>query len=247
MKRFYRSACLPAAMQGNSALKSPDWSLTSGQAGHAFEKQVQKIVGGQFLLFLPEGCNKGSNGGKKWPLIIFLHGSDESGRDLKRLKTHGLPKIVEQRNDFPFIVASPQALTPAEGFNGDMLNGMLDDLVASLPVDVDRIYLTGLSMGGFATWGWAVETPERFAAIAPICGGWDPADAQKLKKLPIWAFHGADDDVIDITDGQDMVDAVKAVGGNVKFTVYPDGGHDVWTETYENPALYDWFMQHTKR
>ncbi len=128
-----------------------------------------------------------------------------------------------------------------------MLNGMLDELIASLPVDIDRVYLTGLSMGGFATWGWAVETPERFAAIAPICGGWDPVDAPKLKKLPIWAFHGADDDVIDITDGQDMVDAVQAAGGNVKFTIYPDGGHDVWTETYANPALYEWLLQHARK
>jgi predicted peptidase len=102
-------------------------------------------------------------------------------------------------------------------------------------------------MGGFGTWGFAAQYPDRFAAIAPICGGGDPASACKLKNTAVWAFHGAKDIVVPLSAQEDMVNALKVCGGNVRFTVYPEAGHDSWTETYANPELYTWLLAHQRR
>ena len=102
-------------------------------------------------------------------------------------------------------------------------------------------------MGGFGTWSWAEHYPERFAAIAPMCGGGDPIFARRLRNMPIWAFHGEKDATVPIKSSQVMIDAVKQAGNqDVKFTRYPDAGHDCWTESYNNPELYDWFLQHKR-
>jgi len=109
-------------------------------------------------------------------------------------------------------------------------------------VDRRRVYLTGLSMGGFGTWSLAAANPKRFAAIAPICGGGNTADAKKLATLPMWVFHGAKDPTVPVQRSREMVEAIKVAGGNIKYTEYPEAGHDSWTETYDNPALYEWFL-----
>ena len=113
-------------------------------------------------------------------------------------------------------------------------------------VEKKRIYLTGLSMGGFGTWMWAAEKADVFAAVAPICGGGKPENASKYGKLPIWAFHGDADTRVKIEKSQVMVDAIKAAGGNVKFTVYPGVKHNSWTQTYNNSELYKWFLSYSK-
>ena len=124
---------------------------------------------------------------------------------------------------------------------------LVDDVLARhKAADPDRVYLTGLSMGGFGTWETATEYPERFAAIAPICGGGRPYTAARLKKLPTWVFHGEKDPVVPIKRSEEMVDALKKAGGDVKFTRYPEAGHDSWTETYNNPELYEWFLKHQR-
>ena len=102
-------------------------------------------------------------------------------------------------------------------------------------------------MGGYGTWALALKYPHRFAAIAPICGAGNPVLARTIKHLPIWVFHGAKDKVVPIKHSQDMVDALKEVGGNVKFTIYPEAGHDSWTETYNNPELYEWFLKQSRK
>ncbi len=101
-------------------------------------------------------------------------------------------------------------------------------------------------MGGYGSWALAAAHPDRFAAVVPICGGGNPDTAEKLKGLPIWVFHGAKDGTVPISRSQRMVDAIKEAGGNVKFTVYPEAGHDSWTETYDNPKLYEWLLEHTR-
>jgi predicted peptidase len=222
---------------------SRKWTLSEGQQARTFEKTVKARVHGQFLLFLPKDFEKD---GKRWPLIIFLHGSGERGNDLEQVKINGIPKIVDQQPDFPFIVVSPQ-LPAGSGWSPFELNVLLEEVLAKLPVDQNRIYLTGLSMGGIGTWAFATEYPEKFAAIAPVSGSGDTDRACSLKNVPIWAFHGAKDDVIMLKLEEDMVNAVKECGGNVKFTVYPDAGHDAWTETYANPELYNWFLMHKKQ
>jgi predicted peptidase len=213
----------------------------SKQREKSFEKEITIKVKLNYLLYLPEGYSP--EGEKRWPLILFLHGAGESGDDLSKVKVHGIPKIVETKKDFPFIAVSPQS--PRGGWNPDTLNAMLDDVLSNYKVDKDRVYLTGLSMGGFGTWSLATSHPERFAAIAPVCGGGNPGRASRLKGLPIWAFHGAKDNVVPLSASQNMINALKAAGENPKFTVYPEANHDSWTETYNNPDLYKWFLEHS--
>ena len=113
-------------------------------------------------------------------------------------------------------------------------------------VDKDRVYLTGLSMGGFGTWALAAKEPQRFAAIVPMCGGGDPKTADRIKDLPIWVFHGEKDTSVPIARSQEMVDALKALHADVQFTRDPDAGHDCWTQSYANPKLYEWLLAHTR-
>jgi predicted peptidase len=119
---------------------------------------------------------------------------------------------------------------------------LIDHLSSTLSVDRDRVYLTGCSMGGFHTWEYAVSYPDRFAAIVPLCGGCDPQLAKRLVNVPIWAFHGAKDDRVPLAMGKEIVDAVKKCGGNVKFTIYPDAGHNIDDLTYRNEQLYEWLL-----
>ena len=214
------------------------------QLSHTFEKTITKNLSCNYLLYLPDGYGQTK---QRWPLIMFLHGAGERGSDLNKVRVHGPPKIVENRKDFPFIVVSPQC-PEDDWWTGkvEVLINLLDDIVARYNVDTERIYLTGLSMGGFGTWSLASEYPERFAAIAPICGGGNRIMALRLRDMPVWVFHGAKDKVVPLKESEEMVNAIRSRGGNVKLTVYPDAGHDSWTETYNNQQLYDWFLQHRK-
>jgi predicted peptidase len=203
-----------------------------------FEKEGKVKMG--YLLFLPQTYDKTD---QKWPLILFLHGGGETGTELAKVKIHGPPKIVETKKDFPFIVVSPQS--PGRGWSAESLGALLDEVVSKYKVDQSRIYLTGLSMGGGGTWALAAAAPERFAAIVPICGRGNPANVQRLKNLPIWVFHGAKDKTVPLTLSETMVNALKEAGAKeVKFTVYPEAGHDSWTVTYNNPELYTWLLEH---
>lgn len=206
---------------------------------------MTRTVRAKYLLYLPE---RHAASRKRWPLILFLHGAGERGDDLRKVEVHGPPKLVAGGKKFPFVVVSPQCPDNdwwSSALQIDVLNALLDDVVSRYRVDQERIYITGLSMGGFGTWGLAAAHPGRFAAIAPICGGGNPADAARIARLPAWVFHGAKDDVVPLKKAEEMVAALETAGGNVKFTVYPDAGHDSWTATYDNPDLYDWFLQHT--
>lgn len=233
---------LPMMLAFCSCSSVQPWTLTEGQHEHSFQKTITKAVNSHFLVFLPKGS---ASAKKLWPMIIFLHGAGERGEDIERVKGHGPPKLVEAQPDFPFIVVSPQ-VPENSAWDSDVLDALLQELLHHLPIDSDRIYLTGLSMGGYGTWSFATDHPDRFAAIAPISGAGDPDRACLLKNLPIWAFHGGNDPVVHLKDDQDMVDAVRDCGGNIKFTVYPDEGHDVWTRTYSNPELYQWFLEHQR-
>ena len=181
--------------------------------------------------------------------MMFLHGAGERGDDLNLVKDHGPPKLASEGKDFPFVIISPQCPRNVSWSNKvDDLNALLDHIIANYEVDQSRVYLTGLSMGGYVTWKLASENPERFAAIAPICGGGERRSARRrLKNMPIWVFHGAKDDVVPLENSEEMVEALKKAGNdNVKFTVYPDADHDSWTETYNNPRLYEWFLEHRR-
>ena len=240
-----RASCLLALA---CPLLAPGWSPAAddppkpAQQAKTFEKEVITRMKLDYLLYLPEGYETSE---KQYPLILFLHGAGESGSDVNRVKKHGMAKVVETRKDLPFLVVSPQS--PRMGWNVEALGALLDRIILDYRVDRDRVYLTGLSMGGYGTWALAAAQPERFAAIAPICGGGNPKDAPKVKDLPIWVFHGAKDPTVPLARSQEMVDALKSAGSDVKFTVYPDAVHDSWTQTYDNPELFAWFLSHKRK
>ena len=192
----------------------------------------------RYWLYLPEDYAAKKN----CPLILFLHGAGERGDDLEKVKVHGPPKLVEQRSDCPAIVVSPQC--PNERtWSPTQLSLLLDRCMKTLKIDLDRIYVTGLSMGGFGTWALCAKEPERFAAAIPICGGGDVTKAARLVNLPIWVFHGAKDSVVTPDYSQKMVDAIRAAGGTrVKLTLYPEANHDSWTETYANDEVAEWLL-----
>jgi predicted peptidase len=207
-----------------------------------FERKVEVSVKLRYLLYLPKDYGIDV---RDWPLVLFLHGAGESGSDLQKVKIHGPPKLIEAGKDFPFIVVSPQS--PGRGWDAAALNALLDEVIASHKVDRDRIYVTGLSMGGYGTWSLAMAYPEKFAAIAPICGGGNPAEARKIRDLPVWVFHGAKDTGVPPVRSEEMVQALKEAGAKqVKYTLYPDAGHDSWTETYNNPDVYEWLLSHKR-
>ena len=217
----------------------------------SFKQILKKQVGADYLLFLPKDYR--SDRSRSWPLILFLHGAGERGTNIWLVAKHGPPKMVAAKPDFPFIVVSPQC--PAGRiWDPDVVMALLDQVIKKCRVDRAKIYLTGLSMGGYGTWDIGLTYPERFAALVPICGGGDPfvfrlydkSRLEAVKTLPIWAFHGAKDSTVKLAESEKMVEAVKRVGGDVKLTVYPDAGHDSWTQTYNDPELYDWLLQHSR-
>lgn len=221
--------------------------LKVGQHPQFYTKKITKTIKLPYLLYLPE--NYVANETQEWPLILFLHGAGERGDSLERVKRHGPPKIVAQQTDFPFILISPQCPKNnwwAETYMLEALEGLLSDVAEKYRINPDRVYLTGLSMGGFGTWHLAARYPDKFAAMAPICGGGNVYEAGAMKNIPAWVFHGARDPVVQLEQSKEMVEALEKAGGNVKFTIYPEAGHDSWTETYNNPALYDWFLSHKR-
>ena len=187
--------------------------------------------------------------GEAVPLVIFLHGKGKRGTNLEVLKQIGPPKHITKGTAYPFAVLAPQCLKDEEGkgwWNIQDLQRLLRHVMETEQIDPKRIYLTGNSMGGFGTWAWASNYPRQFAAIAPVCGGGGSNfKAKPLKELPIWVFHGARDRVVPLKRSEDLVDALKAVGSDVKFTIYPKVKHDAWTPTYANPELYEWMMAQT--
>jgi predicted peptidase len=223
------------------ALTFPLSAAETGQSAQKLEKQV--IVKLNYLLFLPENYEKDAN--TKFPMILFLHGSGERGDDLNKVKVHGPPKIVDSKKDFPFILVSPQC--PANGWwDSFQLITLLDEIQSKYRVDPDRVYLTGLSMGGYGTWDLVQRYPTRFAAIAPICGAGNPVMVRRFKDVPAWVFHGDADPTVPVARADEMVEALKKVGAEVKYTRYPGVGHDSWTATYNNPELYTWFLAHKR-
>jgi predicted peptidase len=224
-------------------------AMNPGQTAQKFHLERKQVLAADYLLFLPAGY--GADPAKRWPLILFLHGAGERGSNVWLVAKHGPPKIDTAETNFPFIVVSPQC---PEGkiWSNDLLLALLDEIETKYAVDTHRVYLTGLSMGGFGTWSLGLSHPERFAAIAPMCGGGEfitplLADKSKLATLPVWAFHGAKDPVVPVEESERMVNLLKKSGvREVKLTVYPEAQHDCWTQTYANPELFDWFLQHAR-
>jgi len=191
-----------------------------------------------FLIYVPSGASP--EGG--FPLLMFLHGSGERGDDPELVKKWGPPSFLDNTTDFPFLVVSPQC--PAEElWDPKRLGAVLDEVEANNNVDINRIYITGLSIGGHASWDLAMDDPKRFAAVVPVCGMGDVSSACLLKELPAWVFHGALDQVIPHKHADQMVEALNKCGGNVRYTLYQGVDHFAWIPAYRDPELYEWLLQ----
>ncbi len=269
------SFCFPRiAVAGLGVLLLGSFAIAAPQTVQKFERTVTKKVGYEYLLALPTGYDPGAE--KKWPLMLFLHGSGERGTDVWLVAKHGPPKLLRAEtppipDETPdararreaatkalaenFIVVSPQC-PPGVWWDDDSVGLLLDEILAQHKVDTQRVYLTGLSMGGYGTWSYAMKNPGRFAAIVPICGGGEPSVIRRLARqrkseltsLAVWVFHGAKDPTVLLEESEQMVAALKKAGTTeLQFTVYPEAKHDSWTETYANPELYSWLLKQERK
>ncbi|WP_343486649.1 PHB depolymerase family esterase [Allomuricauda sp. d1] len=196
----------------------------------------------RYYLYYPEGYD--SNKDKDFGLLLFLHGGGESGGTLDEVKKHGPPKMMAEGYPFPFLVLAPQNPHKKKWWNVHAVNQLLDSVIAGNRVDSDRVYVTGLSRGGSAAWDMAVQYPHKFAALAVVCGMTPTPYAHWLdKEMPIWVFHGADDEVIPVSESDQMVAKLKEMGYDVQYTRYDGVGHNSWLKAYTTKELYDWMNQ----
>jgi predicted peptidase len=216
-------------------------------------KQVeQKLAIGEktvkYLLYLP---NDFKGGAGQWPFMLFLHGRGESSGPLSLVKKWGPPRLLDHGESFPYIIASPQCPAKeswAQPGQQELLLKLIEHIEKTYSVDQNRVYLTGLSMGGYGSWRLAADHPELFAAVVPICGGGKPEDAEKLAALPIWVWHGTEDASVPIQKSIDMVEAIKKAGGTrIRFTTVEHVGHNSWEAAYATPELYQWLDKQTKK
>lgn len=214
-------------------------------AGTQTAQKFEKTVPLNYLLYLPDNYDPERKEG--YPTILFLHGAGERGDDVSVLTMWGPPKIAAEKG-LPFIVISPQC--PKGHWWTSMmfpLKSLLDYSIETYNIDTSRIYLTGLSMGGYGTFAFSLLYPGYFAAVAPMCGGGTPSMVNFTKDYPpVWVFHGDADKIVPISSSQIMVDKMKDAGYDVKFTVYKGGDHYMFQKAYREEGLFDWFLEHKK-
>ena len=253
--KIHRLFLLPAfALLLAGCATQREWFPPDPEAGRQIARWVATSAeenphgGFKCLVYLPTYYSS-QNEKQKWPLLFYLHGSPDCGDDVDKIKRGGIARLLAQpvsRKDWPFITVSP--LSPAGWFKPAELSALLDALEREYNVDTERIYVTGLSMGGFGTWAWAAHEPQRFAAVAPVAGRGDPSQAARLVDLPVWAFHGDADGNVKPSGSINMVEAIKKAGGTkAKLTLYPGVGHNSWDRTYGDPAFYKWLLSNTRK
>jgi predicted peptidase len=197
----------------------------------------------EYQLYLPKDYTSAK---KTYPLVIYLHGGSQRGDDLNKLNEYGLPYQVKQGQHYEFIIASPQCPTGKFWSTDNWFEPLYDELVKKYRIDPKRMYLTGISMGGYGTWQTAVAYPDKFAAILPLCGGCDDStQICRINHVPVWAFHGAADDVIPIEETERLVRRLNECDGRVKFTRLPNAGHAI-QHIYGDRSIYDWLLQQRK-
>ena len=196
-----------------------------------------------YLLYLPKEYTEGDD---KYPLVIYLHGGSQRGNDLNKLKIYGLPYLVEQGRNYNFIIASPQCPEGKYWSTEDWFDSLQTDLLAKYRIDERRIYVTGISAGGYGAWQVAVDYPDKFAAVVPLCGGLnDSTQVCKINRVPVWAFHGTKDEVIAINETERLVTGLRQCNGKVKFTRLENEGHSI-QYLYEREDIYTWMLKQKK-
>lgn len=206
-----------------------------------------------------------SNDSIKYPLVIFLHGAGERGNDNEKQLIHGAKLFLVDSVllKYKAFVAAPQCpekfrwvetdwtlpshKMPEISVPANLTIQLIDELIEKYPIDTNRIYITGLSMGGFGTWDLISRFPDKFAAAVPICGGADTDYAPKIKNIPVWAFHGAKDKLVTVNRSRNIITAIKKAGGNPKYTEFPTLGHFSWNAAYANKELLPWLFSQSKK
>ncbi len=213
-------------------------------------EEVKIYLECNFITYLPKTYCKDHS--YKWPVILALHGMDERGDNLEKLSSNGLPKLIEDGLDLPFIVVCPQCPSNTVWtMEINNLKALLDRINHLYNTDEDRIYLTGYSLGGYGAWHLAEACPEKFAAMLPIASGANPINGfperiKNIGQLPVWAFHGELDEIVEIKEAEVLIDVLKKQNENVKLTAYNNCGHESWERTYRDMSIYDWFLTKKK-
>jgi predicted peptidase len=223
-------------------------AVFAGTTEETFSGEIRQTVKLNYVLYVPEGYPEPANKAVNYPLILFLHGAGERGSDLGKIKDLGpLAYAREHARGFPFLIVAPQCPLGKQ-WQPDALIALLDAAMKQYRVNSNAVYLTGYSMGGAGTWALALDYPERFAAVAPLCGRVIPLLAGNLWRKPVWIFHGDKDEVVPFSQSREMVDVLKGRGNaKVKFSVMIGRGHEIWPEVYSHSELYSWFMEHRQQ
>ena len=195
-----------------------------------------------YLLFLPENYEAGA----RWPVLVYLHGKSLSGDDPQMLTRYGPPRLVGRDPSFPFILVAPQVRAGARWTDVETLDDLLEEILEGYPVDPERVYLVGYSMGAGGVWRFGGAKPERFAAVVAIAGTKDLGRAKGLARVPVWAFHGTDDDVTPASNSEEMVAAIRAAGGDVRLELLPGRDHNI-VDVFERKDLYTWLLEHRRQ
>lgn len=232
------------------------------------EARVYESVAGDSLPYrvhLPAALKADPGTSQKFPLLVFMHGAGERGTNNTSQLLHSVPDILDfcDTHGHTPILLAPQCPLEVMWFNipGLISRGitpeittrpweiameLIEKTIQTLPVDPSRVYITGISMGGFATWSALVEYPDWFAAAVPVCGGQKPEHAARIGKVPVWTFHGTLDETVGVNWTRNMAAALEKTGGNVRYTEYPGVGHDSWTQTFRNPEVLTWLFAQQK-
>ena len=248
MNSRFRNGVVAAALAIAFLTTAP--ALAEDAVKTGFVKKTFKNADGTtspYVVFVPHDYD----GKKEFPVILFLHGAGETKGGTKEPVEQGIgTAIKKQEKTYPFIVVIPQSdkrTWSASSDDGKRAIAILDETMKEYKTDSKRQYLTGLSMGGYGTWSAAAAFPQRWAAIIPICGGGNPKDAEKIKDIPTWVFHGDADTSVPVKKSQEMVEALKAAGGKPKYTEYPKVGHNSWDMAYGDKELIPWLLEQKKK
>ena len=199
----------------------------------------------KYLVYLPKDYSATT---KTYPLMIYLGGGSQRGDDLNKLKTFGPPALISKGQDFDFIIISPQCPEGKTWTSENWFDSLSTSLIPKYRIDSNRVYVTGISIGGYGTWQVAMDYPDKFAAIIPLCGGVNDSDTlniSKIKHLPVWTFHGMTDDIIPIEETERVFKKLKVLKSPVKFTRIKNGDHGI-QYLYEDPKIYKWMLRQRK-
>lgn len=209
-------------------------------------QSIEKLkVNYPYLLYLPKQYDSLKD---NWPLLIYLHGGSQKGNDLNKLKAYGPPSLVDKGKNFDFIIASPQCPDGKFWSTDNWFDYLYNELVLKYHVDTSRIYISGISMGGYGAFITAMDFPEKFAAIIPLCGGCNDSDTSRIcsiSAIPIWAFHGTADETVRIDETKRIVNKLQQCNGNIAFTPLENEGHGIQF-IYERTDIYDWMLKQNR-